>query len=320
MIHGRYLDFPDSFFEPEVRCDHYISKEMKKVWAVEMDLLADLLRVCKKHDIKIFASGGTLLGAVRHKGYVPWDDDIDMMMFRKDFDKLCEVAPEEFKAPHFFQSSQTDKVHRGYAKLRNSETTAVFTGENDPRLPYNMGIFIDIFPLENLTTDKKFFKKQARKVRRWRALALAADDFLSRYYRIDKKGPVWATFVKVLRPILKGPLEKHKAVEYCMRKHERACTLWQDDQSEDVITMTFDRFEQQEKPKRRADFQDLIYMPFEFIEIPVGTGYEHALTSKYGDWRKFVKGASNHGHMIFDADTPYREYLEKVGKKKTEDS
>ncbi len=77
------IKLPDGFLDEEVRCDYTITHEMKKIWAVELDLLEKLLNVCKKHGIKIFASGGTLLGAIRHKGMIPWDDDIDMMMFRE---------------------------------------------------------------------------------------------------------------------------------------------------------------------------------------------------------------------------------------------
>lgn len=74
--------------EPETRNNYYISVEMKKVWAVEMQLLKKLLEVCEKHHLKIWAEGGTLLGAVRHQGYIPWDDDIDMAMLRDDYDRL----------------------------------------------------------------------------------------------------------------------------------------------------------------------------------------------------------------------------------------
>ena len=92
---------PDGFLNEEVRCGYTVTKQMKEVWAVELDMLEKLLSVCKKHDIKIFASGGTMLGAVRHQGFIPWDDDIDMMMFRDDYEKLCKVAQEEFEYPYF---------------------------------------------------------------------------------------------------------------------------------------------------------------------------------------------------------------------------
>ena len=92
--------------EAENRNGYHISAEMKSVWAVEMQLLTKTLEVCEKHQLKIWAEGGTLLGAVREHGFIPWDDDIDMAMPRKDFDKLQSIAKEEFKAP-FFTSLDT---------------------------------------------------------------------------------------------------------------------------------------------------------------------------------------------------------------------
>ena len=83
------IKLPENFLDEEIRDDYVVSSQMKQVWAVELDLLNKILEVCKKYNIKIIASGGTLLGAVRHKGFIPWDDDIDLMMMRDQYDKLC---------------------------------------------------------------------------------------------------------------------------------------------------------------------------------------------------------------------------------------
>ena len=98
------IKLPENFLDEEIRDDYVVSSQMKQVWAVELDLLNKILEVCKKYNIKIIASGGTLLGAVRHKGFIPWDDDIDLMMMRDQYDKLCDVAEKEFKYPYFFQT------------------------------------------------------------------------------------------------------------------------------------------------------------------------------------------------------------------------
>lgn len=92
---------PDGFLNEEVRCGYTVTKQMKEVWAVELDMLEKLLSVCKKHDIKIFASGGTMLGAVRHQGFIPWDDDIDMMMFRD----CAKLRRKSLNIPIFFKQN-----------------------------------------------------------------------------------------------------------------------------------------------------------------------------------------------------------------------
>ena len=144
------IKLPDDFLEEEIRCGYTVTRKMKKVWAVELDLLNELLRVCNKYNIKIFASGGTMLGAVRHKGFIPWDDDIDMGMLRKDYDKLCKIANKEFQYPYFFQTNYTDPgTLRGHAQLRNSNTTSFLQNEGS-EYSFNQGIFIDIFPMDFL--------------------------------------------------------------------------------------------------------------------------------------------------------------------------
>ena len=113
------INLPQNFLDEETRCGFTISEKLKEVWAVELDLLSEFDRVCKKYGIKYIASGGTMLGAARHHGFIPWDDDVDLMMMRDEYDKLCEIAPTEFKHPYFFQTEDTDPgFMRYFARLR----------------------------------------------------------------------------------------------------------------------------------------------------------------------------------------------------------
>ena len=84
------LEIPESFFKDEVRHGFLVPEEMKRAWASEMKVLDMLMDFCNKNDLRCFAEYGTLLGAVRHKGFIPWDDDIDVCMLRPDFNYLLE--------------------------------------------------------------------------------------------------------------------------------------------------------------------------------------------------------------------------------------
>mgnify|MGYP002110871112 FL=1 len=155
------IDLPKNFLEEEIRCGYKISSEMKKVWAVQIDLLEQVKKICKNHGLKYFADSGTLIGAIRHKGYIPWDDDIDLVMMRNDYNKFMEYAKSELEFPYFLQTVYTDKdIMRAHAQLRNSKTTGYMPYEKNR--PYNKGIFIDIFPLDVIPEDpqlKKFSLK-----------------------------------------------------------------------------------------------------------------------------------------------------------------
>ena len=144
----------------EIRNGYTISTEMKKVWAVEMQLLKKLLEVCERHHLKIWAEGGTLLGTIRHHGYIPWDDDIDMAMLRNDYDKLQAIAKEEFIAPYFFQSGYTDQFPCGFSKLRMNGTAAIIPYEIFQN--FHQGVFIDIFCYDAVPDNNEDLEKQKK--------------------------------------------------------------------------------------------------------------------------------------------------------------
>ena len=124
------IKLPKGFLNEEIRNGYVVSSQMKEVWAIELDLLVEFDRVCKEIGVKYFLDSGTLLGAVRHKGFIPWDDDIDVSMLREDYDRLVQRGPSLFKAPYFFQCAYTDEgYYRFHAQLRNSETTGMLPYE-----------------------------------------------------------------------------------------------------------------------------------------------------------------------------------------------
>lgn len=123
-------------------------EELKRLQEIEFDMLLEIKRVCNKNNIKYSLIGGTLLGAIRHKGYIPWDDDADVGMLREDYEKFrmaCEIDLDAEK--YYFQDDRNTEGYRwGYGKLRRKHT--LFLRENQEHLKFGQEIFVDIFPLD----------------------------------------------------------------------------------------------------------------------------------------------------------------------------
>lgn len=295
------LDLPTHFLDEEVRCGYTVTTKLKKIWAVELDLLNELLRVCKKHHIKVSVFGGTLLGAVRHKGFIPWDDDLDVALTREDFDKLCKVQ-DEFKYPYFFQTALSDrKYFFAYARLRNSETTCVISGRGTS--DYNNGIYIDVYVLEGYTDSTIKWHLQ-----RW--LQLVAVKFMTLYYQDKRRNNSLREIIfRLPRPFIR--LFKYETL---LSFYNRVIGLYTKASSRIGL-----RDEMSEQAERywiyKDEINDLTDLPFENLKVPVPKNYEAILSRIYGEYMKFPpsseRGKWHDGTLTFEPDMSYIEYFEK---------
>jgi lipopolysaccharide cholinephosphotransferase len=296
------IQLPEHFLEKEVRCGYEVSEKQKKIWAVELDLLKHLLDVCKKHNINVQVFAGTLLGAVRHRGMIPWDDDIDVAMTREDFKRLCEIVPGELSEPYFFQTALNDqKYFLPYARLRNSLTTGIVVGNES--FDYNNGIFIDIFPLDGLPESNFRYQLQL-------GLMKVFVKCCTTYHMTERKNN---TLVEIISRFLR-PFIRCLPFHIWVRIYEKILSMWTN-RTERIALRTHFQFGDKYNILK-SELSDTIELPFENLLVPAPRAYDTVLSRIYGDYMSFPppeqRGKWHEGQICFEPDMPYSQYLRQV--------
>ena len=283
-----------------------VESKIKRIWWVQLNLSAELLRVCEKHNLTCIASGGTLLGAIRHDGFIPWDNDMDFVMPRKDYDLLCEKYADEFENPYFLQTAQRDPHwFRGHACLRDSRTTC-FGRLDKGNKESNSGIYVDIFPLDGVPSkDKKIGEKVFRtRVRTLKAMCMAAN-YGDKYYNAvsSKKGFLIKTLV--------GIYKLHGTRESLDKKYHALCKKYSGNKENDLQLVSFEY-----TPGSRWDFTytydnafTVTNHVFENMMIPIPVAYDICLRDQFGDYMSFPPmDKRKNDEEYLDPDTPYEIY------------
>lgn len=290
----------------EVIDGHLVTAETKKLWAVEMDLAKKLLEVCKKHNLKIWATAGTMLGAVRHHGFIPWDDDMDFCMMRDDYNKLMEIGPKEFEDPYFFQSFYTD-AHSwvSVTKLRRSDTAMIETSYQYFK-EFNRGIFIDILVLDAVPNNRNIFEKTYHKIR-----------FLSRL--LQNYRMINPHHLPVIAKIKHALIWFYVTIRnpYCLRR--KIDQLLSHNLTTDNDLCGAIEFHAAEgnaiskvKFSDKRCYDETIMLPFHDMVIPVPKGYDKLLTDLYGDYMKPIKAGQDHSNLIVDCNRSYTQVMAEL--------
>ena len=273
------LKLPEEFFQEENKDGYLVSRKMKEVWAVEMDLAVQLEKICKKHDIPYFADSGTLLGAARHKGFIPWDDDMDFVMMRPDYERFCRIAEKELSYPYFAQTERTDHgAIYGAMKIRNMQTLGKLRGEGLSLK--NEGIFIDVFPLDIYPSKRETRKKYLEK-----AICVRQKMFL--YPQVAGK---------LVDHLFKGRNPYFHIWQYNLRRYE-------DSGSNLIYCQQWELKSDKEYLYKKEWYSEIVYLPFEEMMLPAPRDYQESLKVMFGDWRKPARSPGGHGfsgNIFFD--------------------
>lgn len=292
------IKLPESFFQEEERDGYLVSAKTKELWAVQLDLVNELDRVCKKYGIKYMLDFGSLLGAIRHNGFIPWDDDLDVSMLREDYDKLMEIGPTEFKHPYFLQNHYTDKNYSDcITKLRRSDTTFIMAVDVSPRykLKYNKGIFIDIFVFDNVTSVDKNATD---------AITAVKNDYIH-CWQVVSRIPKFLFDLKFPARLLRYAFYRCKYGDNmnAYMNHEK----WAKQLSltSDYVATCMSPGKPFTRPREWAEVIEL--HQFENLILPIPSRYDEILRKRYGNYLKPVRGSSAHSLLYCDTDKSYTE-------------
>lgn len=288
---------PESFFKEETRCEYCISEKMKKIWAVEIDLYFKFAEICNKHHLTYWADGGTMLGAVRHRGFIPWDDDLDVTMPRADYEKFIEIAPKELAYPYFLQTPYTDSGYAySFIKMRNSNTTCI--PEIFIKAGFNHGIFLDIFPLDFL--DLQTFEDEKRQI----------GDCIKKLSSYMKRNSVEMLSPKQLEVFQQyqtsDPIVEYETIQRLASNPKYIGSEWISDRVVNFLPSEAMLW-------KSAWFEETEVLPFESFEIPLPKKYDSRLKAQFGDYMKFPpveKRGNWHSGVIWDPDKSYTEYID----------
>ncbi len=278
--------------------------DLKRLQMMELEMAKVLLDVCDKHGLRIWADGGTLLGAVRHQGFIPWDDDMDFTLFRDDYDKLKTIAKTEvLPEPYYFEINQT------LIRLKHKGTTMFAKNEKYPGKHGggNGGdVWIDIVCMDTVPPIDDEFKKK------WAAI---------RQYDRMGKNCASMTFAKS-KGIVSKTWHLYCLLFYSKKRAEKIdCFCKQYNKTDnDFVTKTLlylkmGKFLDAGKLPlfNKHWYNETVLLPFDGISIPCPKNYDEALRTMYGDtYMTPLRESSIHGEVIVDLDRPYEEVVKEL--------
>ena len=264
-------------------------KDLKRLHQDLLPILLELDRICKKHNIRYFLSSGTLLGAVRHKGFIPWDDDIDVEMMREDYNKFCKICKLELSHDKFFLQNQSNYKNYNwvYGKLRLKNTEYIRSGQE--HLRQKTGIFIDIFPLDKVK-DNKFSQYLIATVcglsrtMLWSCVGKKNSKTLYQRLKYSVLSIIPRSFAinlyKSFSQFYNNTDTDYRA-SYNMKLPDRKCFIY-----------------------KNKWYEDVLYIEFEGYKLPIPIGYKDILKMYYGDYMKLPpkdkqKGNSDASYIKF---------------------
>lgn len=271
--------------------DSYTSEELKKIQNLELEALGEIIHVCQICNIEYFIIAGTALGAIRHQGFIPWDDDIDVGMTRENYRRFLEEAPKILPEKYYLQTPYNDKKNPYfYSKLRINGTK--FIEYCNHRIDMNHGVYVDIFPFDEVPDDELLNKKQFDTVQRLIrifSLRQSPDVSVEPKSLMEKIRAVFRISIYLCARII--------PYNYLRDKLENKITKYNGTNQKAVACLNF--------PKRKtqyilkSDLYPLTTHTFDGLQVNIPSNYDAYLTTQYNDYMKLPPEDQRFGHKPY---------------------
>lgn len=264
-------------------------EQLEKIQMHELDILEEIKRVCEENNISWFTVGGTTLGAIRHEGFIPWDNDIDLGMLREDYDKFMEIAGKQLKKGYVLQHFSTDKNTPTYfAKVRKDGTK--FAQYSNKSLKIHHGVFVDIMPYDSVPEDVIQRRKYNKKVKLWHELYKAKMMWVASKPLFTSKRTFFNTCTRFILHTLLLPCPKKvifSKMEKTIRKYNGTDTNMISSRGIPV----FECFKADIFPPREHKFEN--------TSVMVPKDSHRVLTIQYGDYMKLPPEEKRVSHLPY---------------------
>lgn len=308
------MQFSEDYFKGEIIEDFYVEPMMKRAWASQLEILDFIKTVCKKYNLKYFAEWGSMLGAVRHKGFIPWDDDLDIGMLRHDFNIINSVIeselPEGYKLLNF---RKYDDYNDYLIRIVNTDHIRVDEDflKKHHGCPFACGI--DIFPLDYVPQDKEDKELQISLVE---IVNYAAELFSLK----ETNEEIEKNKVEILKQVEETCNVSFNSNEPMKRQLmslvERVCGLYnREDENVDVgMPILMLKFRNNDYCVPRECYEKTIEVPFMNTTISIPSGYDRIMTMRYGDYMTPVKNWGTHNYPFYKSQWEVlNNYLKSAG-------
>ncbi|HAC02762.1 MAG TPA: hypothetical protein DCE63_02265 [Eubacterium sp.] len=288
------MNIPGGYLNGEIRDGFYVESTMKKAWAAEIEVLNEVDRICRQHDIQYFADWGTLLGTIRHKGFVPWDDDMDITMKREDYTRFCQIVRQEQGELEII-NFHTDPEWKDMLSRVINGRSVNYTEEHLRKyhgFPYVAGL--DIFPLDYVAPTEEEDKLQCSMISIVEAFSANIRNNTATPEEIEQT----TKDIEQMCGVKFNNLEP--LATQLLKLGERLSMMYTDEESQAVALMGDHAGPRPLDVYPKEYYSESIYMPFEYTTIPVPVGYEKILIQKYGEnYMIPYLGGTNHEYPFY---------------------